>query len=104
MVDEFIAAVVSGTGIALGVFVWDVSICRYTSRYEAPTLHDTPKGVQHGLGGEVLGGDEVDEVLLAFFFLDGQINRQRWRNSYLLQDIIDGGIGLLEGRGEQLRG
>lgn len=33
------------------------------------TLHHTPKRIQYCLASEVLRGDEVDEVLLAPFFL-----------------------------------
>lgn len=35
------------------------------------TLHDTAQGIEHSLGGEVFRGDQVDEVLLASFLLDG---------------------------------
>jgi hypothetical protein len=34
-----------------------------------PTLHNTAEGIENGLGCEVLGGDQVDEVLLAGFLL-----------------------------------
>lgn len=34
-----------------------------------PTLHDTTKSIEDCLRGEILGRDEVDEVLLAVFLL-----------------------------------
>lgn len=34
-------------------------------------MHHTPQRIENSLGCEVLGGNEVDEVLLTFFLLDG---------------------------------
>lgn len=52
------------------------------------TLHNAAQGVKDGLGGEVLGGDEVDGVLLSLLLL--------------LDDVEDGGVGLPQVGGQHL--
>ena len=53
LVDVFVATVVAGAWVALRILV----------------LHNTAKSVEHGLGGEVLRWDEIDEVFLAVLLL-----------------------------------
>ena len=55
----FAAAVVAPAGIALGVFVGQ----------------DRALGLQHGLGDDVLGGDELDIVLLAAELMPRSLRR-----------------------------
>lgn len=53
------------------------------------TLHNTAQCIQYSLRGEVLGRNQIDEVLLALLLL--------------LDDVEDGGIGFLEVGGQQLK-
>ena len=70
-VGKFATAVVTASGIALGVFVGE----------------DAAGGLEHGLGGEVFAGDHLEVALLAFEFVgDGG---------------KDFGVGLGEGAGER---
>ncbi len=78
-----------------------------------PTLHDTAQGIEHGLGGEVFGGDEIDEVLLSVFLLEAVVRSLgpgpmavghdivglRGSGMYLFDYVEDGRVGLLEPRG-----
>ena len=71
------------------------------------TLHDTTERIQDGLRGEVLRRNEIDKVFLALLLLqseqhehgarglDGQLNGEQ-TEAYLLDDVIDSGVGLLE--------
>jgi hypothetical protein len=55
LVDVLVSTVVSGSGVSFRVLI----------------LHHTAEGIEDSLGGEVLGGNEVDEMLLTFFLLLG---------------------------------
>lgn len=66
------------------------------------TLHNTAKRIENSLRCEVLRGNQVDEVLLALLLLQhdhGKLQSRTaawWREPYLLDDLIDGRIGLLK--------
>lgn len=69
------------------------------------TLHHTAQGIEDGLGGEVLGGDQVNEVLLAVFLLElvsagCPVGCPESHMTYLLEDVEDGRVGVLQ-RGSQ---
>lgn len=58
---------------------------------------------------EVLRGNQVDEVLLALLLLRGDHGKLQshigawWRESYLLDDVVDSGVGFLKVLGEHLQ-
>ena len=57
--------------------------------------------------GEVLGGNEVNEVLLAVFLLELVLACrpvEPWEShmTYLLQNVEDSGVGVLQGRSQEL--
>lgn len=59
-------------GVKLWSAIWFCLILylqRPVVRFGRLTLHGTAEGVQNSLRGEILGGNEVDEVPLAFFLL-----------------------------------
>lgn len=70
-------------------------------------MHHTSKRIKDGLGCEILRGNQVDKVLLAFFLLrlvSASLSCTEVRGEVdLLQDVINCGVGLLEACGEQLR-
>lgn len=74
LIYEFIASIVTRAGVAFGVLVWRnesaVSSSRWHQVLSLHTLHNATQSVQNSLGGEVLGGNEVDKVLLPIFLLE----------------------------------
>lgn len=68
-------------------------------------MHHTTQRVENSLGCEVFGGDEVDEVLLTIFLLDGlnfYSTSYSGVEAHLLDNLIDGGVDFFERCGEQL--
>lgn len=63
-------------------------------------MHNTAKSIENSLRGEVLGGDEVNEVLLAFLFLLQGLVKERGQGARggimvnLFDDVEDGGVSL----------
>ena len=53
------------------------------------TLHNAAECIQYSLRGEVLGRNQIDEVLLTLLLL--------------LDDVVNGGVGFLEVGGQQLQ-
>lgn len=71
-INVFISTIVTGTRVSLGVFVW-LRLARAEQCGGVPethTLHHTAQRIEDGLRGEILGGDQVDKVLLAVFLLE----------------------------------
>lgn len=89
LIDVLVATIVSGTGVALGVLVG----------------HGRAKGVEDGAGGNILGGDEKDGLLLTLdlFFLTKAlvVLTELVRVSY--HDLSDSRISLNQGLLHQLR-
>lgn len=71
LVDELVSAIVSLAWVPFRVFV-----CSYGKLGLGPscvthTLHNTAKRIENSLRCEVLGRDEINEVLLALLLLQG---------------------------------
>lgn len=66
-------------------------------------MHHTAQCIENSLGCEVFGGDEVNEVLLTFFLLDGLSFYPLGYSGvevHLLDNLIDGGVDFFERCGE----
>lgn len=92
LVNVLVAAVVPRAGVPLGVLV----------------LHDAAERVEDGARGEVLRGDEVDEVALALLLLRGceqlSLSGALGRGStYALEDVVHVGVVLGEFGAEELK-
>ena len=89
LIDVLVATIVSGTGIALGVLVG----------------HGRAKGIEDGTGGNILGGDEEDGLLLTLdlFFLSHASDSLTELMGFSYHDLSDSRISLNQGLLHQLR-
>jgi len=101
----FISSVVPSARVSLGVFIC-VSLARVKDSVgEARTLHHTAERIENGLRSKVLGGNQVNKVLLAGFLLAlGSAIAQCIvpGRTHFLEDVEHSRIGLLKGGREKL--